>query len=871
MKMMDELKPLFLYSSKKKVYAPINEKDRRHNSAILLLTPSIEASANLMNLPYIHNPNLFNSFYIDRNVMAYIDNISEEDIDFDEIEEEAMSEAFFNSMNSKTKVKFDDRIPYMDKKYAEEYINKDYIYKICKQLKIPNPEEIDVHIYPNISIIKRDSPNNIKSIYDGDDKKILSYSKGKEIHLITKRIYDPESMSGSFDIYIKNELITNIIYQYNQNLPFIIVRAIAQYYSGLYAWKKDNNNDTIGIKQVNNFAKYIDRICSKGKENLIIKFIKTGNINIFSNFIASNAITSIKKAIFESELSYFERQRLLPSEFGVPNKRKYPMPDEEHVKLAIKMFNSCDPSDEEELAESIIKKIKKFGISDIKVGISNRFKPYFDTAKSNDKNFPIKESFIESNYADILHICNHLSKDELKRVTFYDTYRDSKFVIKRIIKKVGGEPAGFLDVYQFPTKPYIAQITIAVDNRFRGEHIADSMVKEMLSSNLQDTYNFSMYYWTAHTENVPSQELAKKNGFKDTGILDKYGRKVFINIVKDPNEIIINDIKEITNCISTSKREINESSIISNNIIFLQEADTSSYSQRLKKYLYKERIKNNKGTLEYYSKIKQLCPFIKKTYIKLDMYKKFNIFVDLSYYHGMFLNKNKTKLDKAVNFYFDFINRLISNKDIDKNYTKQTIFIPIDSDIWGVPYGTDITDYKKNLNPISIIARLVRTNPDALKKAFGNKNIIFVGSRGYFTIDFNNFEMKNLSRFKTNIRKLTSIDEPIVDDFDIDTTDDDEDNETEKNIDSSRAIAVKIIDKVEQGTSIKLDNISASKLNKNDTISNHLSLSTGNISIGDCNDNTAIIMLDPDGPSLYEKNKIILSTKEIPIYCMPNK
>ena len=59
-----------------------------------------------------------------------------------------------------------------------------------------------------------------------------------------------------------------------------------------------------------------------------------------------NSIASdLHKVIFESELSYFERQRLLPSDFGIPDKRKYPMPDEEHVRLAIKLFNHCDPDE----------------------------------------------------------------------------------------------------------------------------------------------------------------------------------------------------------------------------------------------------------------------------------------------------------------------------------------------------------------------------------------------------------------------------------------------------------------------------------------------------------------------------------------------
>ena len=119
MRMMDELRPLFLYSANKKVYAPIDEKDKKHGSAILLLTPNMETSSRLMKLPYIYNPDLFNSFYIDRNVMAYIDKVGEENIEFDEQEENTLSEAMMVSWIKRCKVRFLEGTSIMDKRYIE--------------------------------------------------------------------------------------------------------------------------------------------------------------------------------------------------------------------------------------------------------------------------------------------------------------------------------------------------------------------------------------------------------------------------------------------------------------------------------------------------------------------------------------------------------------------------------------------------------------------------------------------------------------------------------------------------------------------------------------------------------------------------------
>ena len=44
------------------------------------------------------------------------------------------------------------------------------------------------------------------------------------------------------------------------------------------------------------------------------------------------------KVIYEA-LSEEDRDKLPDSEFGIPETRSYPMPDPEHVKYAIQMFD----------------------------------------------------------------------------------------------------------------------------------------------------------------------------------------------------------------------------------------------------------------------------------------------------------------------------------------------------------------------------------------------------------------------------------------------------------------------------------------------------------------------------------------------------
>ena len=915
MRMMDELKPLFLYSATKKVYAPIDEKDRRHGSSIMLLTPNMETSAKLTQLPYVHNPDLFTSFYIDRNVMAYIGNGKDKDPEFDEAEENAVSEAMLRNWNSKIKFKYDEDMSTMDRHYIDDvYGNRNIYKKIATDLKLTYvPETVKVIVHPTVSSLRDSASSEYNSVCKDA---LYSYSNGEEIHLVSKRVYDPEVMGGPYQIYLKNELICNMLLQANPDLALIPVLSIAQVYSGMYAWINENKgNSTVDIGQdsYNRFAKGIQSIIEKKKTNIIYDYLKSGNLQIFTKYTLASTIGNIRKLIFESTLTYFERQRLLPSDFGVPDKRKYPIHDEDHVRAAIRMFNNCDPSDEEELAQNIIKKINKFGITDVKVSAANRFKPYYDEAireqkrreeeKANkkpskteelvnkaaekvkdgvikvkdkakekvqaflNKDKPkeaVTESFVGTQYGDIMKICSHLSGDEIKKISFYDTYRDSDFVIKRVIKYVGGEPAGFLDVYQFPSKPEIAQITIAVSDQFRGMGIADTMVKEVINSDLHSTHGFKLYYWTAHPGNEASINLARKNGFKDTNCKDKYGRYVFIK-----------DMIEANDSFDGFKHYIQqENSIMLEGSAFL-EADSPDYSAKLKQYLYNERIKNSKETLQLYEKIKQLNPQIKRTYVKLEMYKRFNMFVDLSYYHSLFLKNNTFRLDKGVEVYFDFINKLLNNREIDSIYKNKTIFIPVDAGIWNNSTGGDVFDYKTNLNPISTIVRLVRTDLGKLRKAWGNKRIVFVGSRGYFTVDFKDFDMTKLNRFRSNIEKLMSNDQPIKDDYELDDLADDTDTpEADKHANTAKATKAKMIDKIEKGTSIKVDNISTEPEDgSSKEVTPHLTISNTPVVINGAHDNTIIISIDPEGPDGYERpsKTVLANVGAISTYCMPKE
>lgn len=83
-------------------------------------------------------------------------------------------------------------------------------------------------------------------------------------------------------------------------------------------------------------------------------------------------------ASMEASLTAKERKVIPDKEYGLPKKRKYPMPDKKHVRAAIRFFNYVDKEDEAELARNINKMAKKYGmIDEIKVGSDNRFSKYW--------------------------------------------------------------------------------------------------------------------------------------------------------------------------------------------------------------------------------------------------------------------------------------------------------------------------------------------------------------------------------------------------------------------------------------------------------------------------------------------------------------
>lgn len=99
-------------------------------------------------------------------------------------------------------------------------------------------------------------------------------------------------------------------------------------------------------------------------------------------------------------------------EYALPDKRKYPLYDEKHVRSAMKLFSHGDLSSEERstVAHKIFSKMKKYGISTDEIGEDNPLRKYLkedidiseisDTKNTEITDIPASTSDIKTDMPD---------------------------------------------------------------------------------------------------------------------------------------------------------------------------------------------------------------------------------------------------------------------------------------------------------------------------------------------------------------------------------------------------------------------------------------------------------------------------------------
>lgn len=287
------------------------------------------------------------------------------------------------------------------------------------------------------------------------------------------------------------------------------------------------------------------------------------------------------------------------------------------------------------------------------------------------------------------------------------------------------------------------------------------LIEHQLISNL-NMFNSYFLEWNAMYLLKPSRIINK-----DLDVDDVYNSKVYGN-----NPIM-----------TESHFEDSE------NLFFFSEATPEGVLDvRLRRILYRERLRNFKEVKLRVNQIKNECKYIKYTYPTIDKYKNKNIYVDNHIYNKIFTMSETYNRDKAIDLLYALFDRFINNPNYN-GYTRKTVLIPVNEWASDIP-TTSLFEFGKSINPFSMIVRLFKKPKENLNKLAGI-DFIFIGNNSWFKMKMEDLDMKNLNLFKTNILKIRNND--IV-----------EDNVPEDKED----IKTRLIGKIEDLTGIEVNNIS---------------------------------------------------------------
>ena len=260
-----------------------------------------------------------------------------------------------------------------------------------------------------------------------------------------------------------------------------------------------------------------------------------------------------------------------------------------------------------------------------------------------------------------------------------------------------------------------------------------------------------------------------------------------------PNRIINDDLEvdDVYNSKAYGNNPIMTESHFedSENLFFFSEATPEGVLDvRLRRILYRERLRNFKEVKLRVNQIKNECKYIKYTYPTIDKYKNKNIYVDNHIYNKIFSMSETYNRDKAIDLLYALFDRFINNANY-KSYTRKTVLIPVNEWASDIP-TTSLFEFSKSINPFSMIVRLFKKPKENLDKLAG-MDFIFIGNNSWFKMKMEDLDMKNLNLFKTNILKIRNND--IV-----------EDNVPEDKED----IKTRLISKIEDLTGIEVNNVS---------------------------------------------------------------
>ena len=749
---LDDLKELVLY--KKQFYLPIDHKDKRHGSAIMLMTPSFQSSKMAMTAPYMVNRRYFESYFIEKATERLIHNEAVYPAhDYGEyINEEAITTKQRNSLP-------DDE------------------FGIPKYRRYPlNDEE---HVLLAIRFFNHVEEKFEKELASNIIKKIKQHDMADKVHVGNKNRFKPyweksglAKLNESVEEEYLDEGAIESISEYQYLTEFVSPGAISNTERKMHKPMKiyfDGYSDHVkAIKPYfkrDSIDKCFKRLNKEPVENVHIICCADPDAN--EEFEVDSVLVFTKDALAKKH----------------PN-LKYA----DYLAYILQLYAIYAISDPKRRTHSSIAEpaaILLSGIADKEIA-----------KKDTDDEFSVERFFkmiIDEHgidyFVDIMYYNNVIALFSLAKEYGKTRFQNRKFFAE-------------MDLITEENT-----LLLEAEEENGGEELASDKKAEMpdLSDPVPESIKQIQKMGTKLKRRIRQHSVYKLNKI----MRDMRRGNVGSELKGEINTL--QQLKAGVPDVSTSLESFNRMTggdyVSDGQHVYLFESD--KYDTALRQALFRDRFKSNKQILRLYQNAKAELPFIKYTYVELNRYANRNLFIDLSYYNESFFRNisdlnsdDKKNTVRIFNIYLELMERLLKD-DKYKSYQKRTIFIPVLD--WRHNNSSRMWMYREDINPISAIYHFMKTNPSALKRVFGDRDVVFLGGKNYFKVNFSNTEFSTSNN--QNTTKFTKLIKRLVD---LGRYGEDPDPEGELN-DSPRGIAMDIIDKVEKSQNVTIDDVS--KLN----------------------------------------------------------
>lgn len=296
--------------------------------------------------------------------------------------EQAWIEAYSNMVDEATKIVSIDRIlenyNRLSKRFnIDRIIQENTVINDVADTCIEICNLVDTYDMP----VKARYNTALETVWYGLHKNGFSFNESD----IVTTISDFYMASGGNSFACKSILEASMVFDKGDYMGDIDVITEEEPEDGSDEYPQDEGT-ILEIEYKNDKGKDVPKKCPKCGADVKV-YLRGEPVFLCSNkscekYFGTVAFKEDYEYMVEGKLSAKERKNIKDSDYGIPSKRKYPMPDESHVRSAIQMFNHVDSADEAELARNIKKKIKKYGMS-VNVGKENRFSKYYKAANEN--------------------------------------------------------------------------------------------------------------------------------------------------------------------------------------------------------------------------------------------------------------------------------------------------------------------------------------------------------------------------------------------------------------------------------------------------------------------------------------------------------